>query len=107
MRGHVLTPTFRREGCAAAQHTNHPIDPMPALTILGIKYPFPRDLERQATVFDEVGRQDTHVMPSTIEIAREFAYPYRSDDIRRRERKADDQNFHLGGGPARISIFGQ
>jgi hypothetical protein len=80
---------------------------MLALTILGIKYPVLRDLERQAPVFEEVGGQHTYVMASMIEVARELAYAHRSNDIRRRERKADDQNFHLGGGPARISIFGQ
>ena len=69
---------------------------MPALTIFGIKYPFPRDLERQAPVFDEVGCQYAYVMAPVIEIARELAYPHRSDNIRRRECKADDQNLHLG-----------
>ena len=69
---------------------------MPALTILGINYPLLRNLERQASVFDEIGRQHTHIMPQTIEIARELAYAYRADDIRRREREADDQNLHFG-----------
>lgn len=69
---------------------------MLAKTIFGIKYSFPRDLERQAPVFDEVGCQHTYVMAPLIEVACELAYPYRSDDIRRRERKADDQDPHLG-----------
>jgi hypothetical protein len=72
---------------------------MLALTVLGIKYPFPRDLERQAPVFDDVGCQHAYVMASLIEVARELAYPYGSDDIRRRERKADDQDPHLGQPP--------
>ena len=33
-------------------------------------------------------------MAPMIEIARELAYADRSDDIGRRERKADDQNLH-------------
>lgn len=74
---------------------------MLAQTIFGINYPFLRDLERQAPVFDEVGRQHTYVMASLIEVARELAHPYRSDDIRRRKRKADDQDPHVGGSPAR------
>ena len=69
---------------------------MLALMKLGIKYPFPRDLERQAPVFDEVRCQDPHIMAAAIEVARELAYAYRSDDIRRREREADDQNLHFG-----------
>jgi hypothetical protein len=80
----------------AAQQPHQRVDPMSALMILGIKYSFPRDLERQAPVFDKVGCQDAHIMTPMIEVTRELADAYRSDDIRRRERKADDQNLHFG-----------
>ena len=100
-RGRVLVATRGVERCVTGQQPRDTLDPMLALalTVLGIKYPLPRDLERQAPVFDEVGCQHTHVMAPLIEVARELAYAYRSDDIRRRERKADDQNLHLGRPP--------
>jgi hypothetical protein len=93
----IATSGVRR--CVTGQQARDTVDPMLALTVLGIKYPLPRDLERQAPVFDKVGCQHTHVMAPLIEVARELAYAYRSDDIRRRERKADDQNSHLGRRP--------
>ena len=105
MRGRVLAATSGVKCCVTAQRARYPIDPMLARMIFGINYSFPRDLERQAPVFDEVGCQHTYVMAPPIEIACELAYPYCSDDIRRRERKADDQDPHLGGRPARISTF--
>ena len=85
MRGRVLVADTRpdpgMDRCVAAQRPRHMVDPMLALTILGIQYPFPRDLERQAPVVDDVGCQHTHVMAPLIEVARELAYPHGSDDI--------------------------
>ena len=96
LRLRCVPATSGRDGCAAAQPPRQPIDQMLALAILRIEYPFSRDLEWQAPIFGHVGSQHTHVMASMIEIARKLTYADRSDHIGRRERKADDQDLHLG-----------
>src|SRR5260370_1100901 len=43
--GCVVAADSGVQRCVAAQQPRHTVDPMLALTVLGIKYPFPRDLE--------------------------------------------------------------
>jgi len=69
------------------------IEPVLARPIFRIDTFF-RDLERQASIFDNVRRQYTQLMSVTNEKTREFAYADRSDNVGRRKPEGDNQDFH-------------
>src|SRR5215831_4686406 len=78
---------FARTGClrAAAQPLCQGCQPLLALPVIGVDYAFARNLKRQASVLDDVSRQDAQVVTTPFKITGELADSYRANDVGRRK----------------------
>src|SRR6516225_6079883 len=89
-----LTACTRCHCRSAAEGATEKGKPVPSLPIIGIDDLFSWDLERQASITAELGRQDAHVVPVPIEISGQLADADCADDVGWREPEGDNQNFH-------------
>src|SRR6516165_5099794 len=70
-------------------------DLVAALLIIRVDDLFCRDLDRQASVSADLGRQNAHLIFVSIEIASQLADPDCANDVSRRKPERDNQNFHV------------
>ena len=71
------------------------IEPGSMALIMRIDDPFSWDLDWQASIFADVGRQYAQAVSFAMEIACKLAHSNRANDIPRRKMEGDDQYLHL------------
>ena len=74
---------------------NYKIELGSMVLIMRIDDPFSWDLDWQASIFADVGRQYAQAVSFAMEIACELAHSNRANEIGRRKTEGDDQYLHL------------